>query len=548
MDVPDVAPLDTKAQAKLYNANKARLSYEKNKEKIAQRRLLKRIQNGAKLNDDTINELHELGLPKRQVNKIKRDQKTLRKDVHKVASPSQTYIQEHQDHVKAVTNDALQFMEIDRTSEGYMLTKEQCKDHVLTSEMCGEMLSFFMTPARLLMDKSLMESRSESQKQIMRKSYLSKIDTIMAVYGTRNLLDVYINIEDLNNRLLSSERIALHSVKGYFSILVTLYKHAAKRSDYPNHLIDMKNLIHIDQMKKLTELTKSGNVHSKQVEEDRVYSDECYRWDDFKAVCKYVIKRHGDTVQGLRDAVILQFYIHEQVLRDNLGNVKIIHAPPSNEELSLHNMFDINHGVFYLNKYKTLKKYESRKIYVFEDTLALIRKYHDVMTTRNGAAPTYLISKDDGTMYKNGLLSGYIASIMNTYTGADDVSINSIRHSFATFTKHMMENHFFESYIATSLLLHTVKQNKMYHRQHANYKSFPNTFKADSSTRDPYLGQRCLYHRLDENHVGARVMLIGHITNKSTDDPPVYTIVYKDPVYKHIVDYVKLPSDPIHII
>lgn len=490
---------------RLYNTAKSKKSYLKRRDEISRRRALVRLQSGHILHPGTIKQSVMDDDDKLLINKIE-----MTKVGHIfVPQRSPEFLQHYEEKISVESQGFYKLLPEDNTSTSYIYTFEKTKDLSFTLQDGFDLIDFMIgTGGRLMRDTS------DVQKKIATKNYRSKLHTMMNIYGTSNLLDIYINPERFLNKIMTSH-LAMVSLKSYISLIITLHKNSNDNA--------ISGGVHNGQILKFKTILEGGIKFSKEQELQRLEHEPYYRWEDFKKMVR-VIKEHPmhNTVQGLRDQVIISMYVNETVLRDNLGLVKIVTTTKDLkgnfvEALNETNYLDLQTGRMKLNDFKTSKYYkaahkkEHTVIRISKETLLLIREYIHATEIMNIHPVQYLITKNDGTPYKDGKLSSYITDMFERYTGgAKNVSINDLRHSVAT---HHKDSDIRIRNMISDRLHHSYAQHSRYERHSNNILRFPilqNNSNYDKI--DPYLEENVVViHSLQNNH---KVLLFGKVTQK----------------------------------
>ena len=355
----------------------------------------------------------------------------------------------------------------------------------------------------------------------------------MNVYGTDDLLHLYTNPERFLNKMMTSH-ISVGSIKGYVSLLLTIYKHSDDTSP-----MDIKQLIDTKQINKLSNHVKQGIQLSKEEELLRLEHEPYYLWSDIKRVVKLVNNHSGkNTIEGLRDRVIINMYVKESVFRDNLGSVFVGVKPQTKEDKR--NYLNIQTGKLTLKDFKTSQYFKGGSVHTFisAETLLLIRTYLYEMEKATQKTSEYLIMKNDGTPYKDGKLSNYIISMFEKYAGVRNFSINDLRHSVAT---HHMNSPTRIKTMVSFYLHHSFEQHLMYERHSKNTLSFP-ALSIDDPNEDEYIGERVSF--ITNNPSGKTIVAVGTIVSKKTNG--VYTIKFNNRRFKN--QDVQLPNDKVVVM
>lgn len=491
-----------------------RKSYEKQKIKIARVRILKRIANGSNVDDKTIND------PKYEwTDEEKRILETGRKDntsLYYVEQRSEEFIKEFSPNISLLSKGNYELLFEDVTSQSYLITKKQTENLMLSLKDCVKDFDKFVNIEKKILKN---ENKGDIQRKLIITTYTNRLQMLLDIYGTDNVLELYRNPERLHNKLLTSH-LSIASVKDYVSVLITLYKFNADVALSDGTLSNLLEVIHKGQIyekKKLRAFVKSGICLSKNNEEYRRNIDSYYSWDDIKKLPIMLSMLPDTNLKNLRDKVIVNFYIRESVLRDNLGSVKVIYKNDPRRNALLNdvktNVLDLQTGILTIKDFKTNDSHVPLPIHVSKETIDLVKNYLDLTKTKTKIKPDYLITKNDGTMYLNGKLSGYIRDMFNKYTGVHDFSINTLRHSVATF--HRSNSPIRIRNFLSRLLQHTERQHIQYTRSSEQVDTLPlvEHFKETEPAKiHKYLGERCAVILNKEVYLGEIVLSDGQDT------------------------------------
>ena len=484
-----------------YNAEKSKRSYLKKKEQLLKTRILRRVGLGGAVNENTVANAN--GRFTEEEMKMLLQSKTNAAKARFVPVVTDAFADTHNADLIATSDGHFEFVAEDTSSEGYLITKERCANKTMTLDDAKRILrTVVKSPVR-----TLMKIATAKQREIAFNGYVSKLKIILEICGTNNLLDVYTNLDRFHNRLMASH-IKPGSVKAYFSVLATLYRPEVTGALGADRFVKLTDLIHEDQAAKLTAYVNKGVKLSKDQAQIRTTEDICYDWNDFKKMLE-VVRSHPerDTIRGMRDQLILHMYVYELVLRDDLGNVLIRRnttkkdkKPMSDFEYSAQpNYVNLRTGKLCLYHYKTAKKfnlldYENEALYrpfetvLFEDTMKLITDFVRKREEVTKKKVTYLIAKDDETLYKNGKLSGYIMDLFKRYTTPHDarvtanpldISINTMRHSFVSRVRGAPNGMQYTAFLV-DMMKHTYETDAEYVR-----KSAPVSFLDQTSIHVP---------------------------------------------------------------
>lgn len=520
---------------KLYNAEKARKSYLKNKEAISKRRALFRLNKGELIHSSSI----EKGEMTKEEQEIVEQYK--QKEAERLFVPTRdpTFIQQYNEGLVQQSKGFYTLMPEDTTSDDYIKSLQNTTNKSFNIEMANNMFDNFID------NGILMNNKSETQKDIAKKSYHSKLQTIMNIYGGNDLLQLYTHPERFLNKMMTSH-VSVGSIKGYVSLLITLYKHSNNES--PIHL---KEVIDKGQIEKLSKHVKQGIELSKEEELLRLEHEPYYAWSDIKKIVN-IINNHPDkdTIEGLRDRVIINMYVKESVFRDNLGSVYVGVKPQAKDDKR--NYLNIQTGKLTLKDFKTSQYFKGGAVhtYISPETLQLIRTYLYEMEKVIEKTAEHLIMKNDGSLYKDGKLSNYIISMFEKYAGVRNFSINDLRHSVSTHHKDSPTR--IKSMIAF-YLHHSFEQHLMYERHSKNTLTFPVLTKnaTESLESNSWIGERVSV--ITQNPNGKTIVAIGTIIKRKSDlgdtndiRKGVYTIKFNNRRFKN--QDIQLPNSKVIIM
>lgn len=506
---------------KLYNAKKAKKSYEKKKAEISKRRALINLEKGKAIKPSTIKE-HVLSEEEKLV---MNNYKQGIKDSFFVPIRSSEYIREHKDEVEKQSKGRYTLMEEDNTSDDYIFTREETHGYAYYGEQAIQYIvnNDLLTKRPLDLKKNQKErKKTAAQKKLAIKNYNNQLEMIRNIYGSQNLLEIYTNPERFFNKLLTSH-LSISSIKQYASLLVTLLKHKSDEkaisieTNQPHKLL--QDLVLPDQAQKFSEFVIKGISLSKEEEVQKVENAPYYKWEDFKRI-EELISRKKRGIQGLRDHVIARMYIRENALRDNLGLIKVV--TKDLPEIDESNYLNIKTGLLRLKDFKTNKYFKNAKVYLGFKTLLLIREYLYEMDKITGKTSQYLITKDNGELYKDGKLSRYIIDMFKRYTGAENVSINDMRHSVATY--HMRSKQRIKEHVA-EMLHHSYKQHINYERHSNNHLKFPLLEQETNVKKDPFIDETVIIITKKANN--DVILIMGMVESKKTNDPNDNTYIVK---------------------
>ena len=315
----------------------------------------------------------------------------------------------------------------------------------------------------MIFNNMMYENRSNHTRNKGFKDYKTTIEKFFRLlsqhkFRTTNLLDVYKH-PDRYTDITNNKKI--------LQILYKLYTLSNKGKFPSNNNAIPKSVINLS--KNTTDIRKFMTHYSmlqdkdKESEHDRMMNAPYYDWAEIKRIPSLI---KGDSIKELRDLILIKIYVEENVVRDNLGLLRILKSKPQNK---------VNYNYIYkkpneryeitLNDYKNVSFRGSHRIELHADLSDLIDTLIGKMNkTLKNTTLEYLISKDDGTPYNEGSLSSYIIRMFKRYTRARGLGINQLRHSVATYYKN--ESSEFKARLAYKMQ-HSLSQHKKYER-HSN--------------------------------------------------------------------------------
>ena len=392
-----------------------------------------------------------------------------------VPKRSEDYVDRNRDRISDRTNGFVNLMDENLTSQSHLSAKRKCVGKNISE-------SDITDAFKVLVDQNvLLKDKSDIQKKIGLRKYASKINVVMKIYGTDNVLDLYVYPERFFNKLATSH-LSDSSIKDYLSLFVSFYR---KSGNFPSNsrltyvkptIRELQTLIPLIQIKPLQDGMKRTIKLSKENEIDRLDNASSYKWEDIKRIPSFIASdRDANTVGGLRDQVIARFYIDENVLRDNLGAIVVGTTEPRDKESTSDairnkpNYLNLKTKYMYLNDFKTSTIFKNFKLRISDETMDVVSEYLAKVEEETGHKPTHLITKNDGKMYKDGKLSSYISDMFRKYTKAEKFTINDLRHSVATY--HRNSGQRIKEYIAY-LLQHSFLQHIRYERHSGKFIDF----------------------------------------------------------------------------
>ena len=519
-----------------YNAEKSKRHYDKNKKDIAKRRILNRARNGSKIMKSTIdNKEYEWTEEELEILNNSLEKK---KEVKKY---------DNETNISKNNNVPIFLIPEDEFNiKGQQKTIKNVKNQKISIKQAQNAFHNMIDDNILKMDKN------EIQKSIGKRQYDAKIESAMNIFGSDNILDVYINPEKFYNKLLQSHLLPISS-KEYLSIFVTLYKNIPKisKKNIGISLYRIQKIVEEEQINTLKECMYKIIKLSKEYELIKLETSYYYKWEDILKIYD-IIKQESednkDSIQYMRDLVIISIYVKENVLRDNLGSIIIGNKPlkeAENEDLTIkgYNYLDLKNKILYLNDFKTSSKFKDFTLEISEDTINSIKDYLNLMKKNNNKEPKYLITKDDGSMYKNGKLTSYITDMFKRHAKVDKFSINDLRHSISTY--HRDSDQRTKEELA-NLLQHSYLQHIRYERHSDKTYEFP-IFSNNFKTKDKNLNKKvkCLMQFGEFKNTKQRGVIKENFDDKRKELYP-YVIKFDNSNIQDL--YTALPDINIEII
>ena len=287
------------------------------------------------------------------------------------------------------------------------------------------------------------------------------------------------------------DRMKIHNSK-FNGNLLHVYKNPYLYSDltrnYPDalriifkmHLLSKQNKLPISKVpKSVVELaiivkstatfTEQHNLVQRDAEKREKHRRENAPYYDWNEIKKLINLIQGESVTAYKDRVIMSIYIHENVLRDNLGFVYFFEKDSQLQRNDLRQIDYMYMGrksryKLILNTFKNEAFRGDFTIRISEKTSKLISVYiNKLKETYPNREITYLITKNDGEPYSKGKLSEYIIRMFRKYTmnKVINLGINELRHSVATH--YINESDEFKSKLAYKMQ-HTLKTHINYER------------------------------------------------------------------------------------
>ena len=424
--------------------------------------------------------------------------------------------------------------EIERANESFI-----SMDHVINTYM-------------YMIDKNLMyDNRTDITKEQGRHDYTRAIYNLFFrldrhKHRTKNLLNVY-KYPKRYTDITEKNKMFLH-------ILFKLHNLSSKNkfpiNTIPKSIVDLAN--NIEDISMFSEQFALLTNKAKEAEDDRQKKAPYYDWEEILKIPSLV---KGRSMQELKDLLIMHIYINQNILRDNLGLLKLLPKKPS-IRVNFNYVFENENNRYeiILNDYKNSNLRGTFKIKLNADISKLVTEYIDkmnkYMTNQNKSKIEYLITKEDGVPYKNGKLSKYIIRMFERYTRAKNLGINELRHSVATYYKD--ESNEFKTKIAYKMQ-HSLTQHLKYERYSNKIIKLPvfnNLSDEEIIRNDPYVNKKVyVYHNnryvdgtieLDtRNRNKYKIRLEDGLKNTSYSAADIYMMLEKNDIWYNIGKEVK---------
>lgn len=408
-------------------------------------------------------------------------------------------------------------------------------DHVITTFM-------------YMIDKNFMyDNRTDITKEQGRHDYTRAIFNLFFrldrhKHKTKNLLNVY-KYPKRYTDITEKNKMFLHIL---FKLHNLSHKNKFPKDTIPKSIVNLAD--NIETIEIFSQQFALLTNKAKEAEEDRQKNAPYYDWEEILKIPSLV---KGRSMQEMKDLIIMHIYINQNILRDNLGLLKLLPKKPS-VRVNFNYIFKNENDRYeiILNDYKNSNLRGAFKIKLNADISKLITEYIEKMK-QNKPNIEYLITKEDGVPYKNGKLSKYIIRMFERYTQAKNLGINELRHSVATHYKN--ESDEFKTKIA-SKMQHSLTQHLKYERYSNKIIKLPvfnNLTDEEIIRNDPYINKKVfVFHNnryvdgtieLDStNRNKYRIRLAdGSIPNTSYSAADIYMMLEKNDIWYHIGKEVK---------
>ena len=178
----------------------------------------------------------------------------------------------------------------------------------------------------MIFNDIMYENRNNHSKNKGFKDYKTVIEKFFWLmsqhkFNTNNLLDVYKypkRYDDITNN------------KKILQILYKLYT-LSHKGKFPSNKIS-KSVVNlsenINNIKEFMKTYSKFQDKDKKSEEERMRNAPYYDWAEIKRIPSLI---KGDSIRELRDIILIRIYVEENVVRDNLGLLRILKTKPSNK-------------------------------------------------------------------------------------------------------------------------------------------------------------------------------------------------------------------------
>jgi len=383
---------------------------------------------------------------------------------------------------------------------------------------------------RYIIDNDILYvQRNKQRKEAGFKAFSSTIKNFFYelffhnTYPTNDLMDVYKHpsrYADItkNDKKKLNILFKLHNL----SCLKRFQKDIISR-----HIVNLCN--EIPNIRDFNENFSIIQNDAKKAEEYRQFNDPYYDWEEIKKIPLLI---SGDSLRELKDLILVKIYVEANVVRDNLGLLRIVYTEPTQKVDYDYIMKKNQRYEISLNDFKN---WSNRGTYTFQlnsDISNLIDRYlikfQEHLDKLNGRKATFLFSKEDGLPYNDGKLSKYIVSMFKKYTHAKNLGINQLRHSVATYYKDKPNE--FKSKLAYKMQ-HSLTQHIKYERYSDKVIKLPvfdpNFNKNDYDSilsRDPYVNKEVSITR--NKHVKKGKI---HLDKNNFNKQKPYRIIFDKP-------------------
>ena len=372
---------------------------------------------------------------------------------------------------------------------------------------------------KLIDENFLYKNKAPNIKENGKKTYESNITKLfdrlgkLPEYGTTNLFDVY-QFPNRYYRYIYQEKTYLNILYRLFSdnqiICDRNYTDVVDRKvvESIKSICDIKrNIEDISRFQMMYTVIQNMN---KEKEQQRMQHAPYYDWNDIKEVVKMIENQYEQNPNGpealtlLRDICLLRIYVFDNVVRDNLGYLKIYGTININ---NIEDNFIKKTGNVYAITLNQYKNSVYRGTYTFElskETSQYIDKYIAKFSQLNSKFQLkYLFPKlDTNEVYQDGKLSSLISDLFFKHGDVRGLGINELRHSVATYAKKFPTA---QKVVLANKMQHSLDQHLRYERHSNKILPIP-TLEKYINTRvpDPFDGVKVEVRQQnqDKNIVG----------------------------------------------
>jgi hypothetical protein len=397
------------------------------------------------------------------------------------------------------------------------------KDFNISLNICKQGISYLINSNKLVID------RNSTIKNDNIKRYHNDLKRLFVDLDLVDFIDLfrypgkYVNI---------IQEVKKHKTVNWMIYLIynVFYKHSC-RENFDNNLLK-----HICEYVPEESADIFGNywqilsLENKSKQQYNVNNSAYYDWDTILRI--YDIIPNIDNLENLKDKIIVYIYTKENVLRDDLGSVEFKSEKQNKVNYNYIYKKINSKYVLSINNFKNVKFRFSKDITLSSSINKVIDKYIEVYKKKFKKHPKFLITQKDGKPYSSGKIGGYITSMFKRLTGASNLGINHLRHSFATYYK---DSDLTTKSEKAKMMQHNLEQHILYER-HSN-KIIPIPYfdnEIDEST-DLYIGKKVTVKINNKKSKFYNKILNGTVyktITKEYDEFP-YTIVFveKEPKY-----------------
>lgn len=185
------------------------------------------------------------------------------------------------------------------------------------------------------------------------------------------------------------------------------------------NLPNLKEQINSAVLDKLNKFIKEMKTKVDDLQDYKTsYEDLKIKWPEFLEKTEELTNKSNTPI---RDKILYNLY-KNLPLRDDFGNVKFLEEDLKADEIV--NYYNIKTNKLHIRDYKSNAQYGNKVYDIPAYLIPLIQK----QASKN----KYLITRDNGELYKNGKLTDYIRKNSKNYFGKS-ITIDDIRHSIVAY-------------------------------------------------------------------------------------------------------------------